>query len=300
MRRALLLGCAIAAGCRDAPRESAATAFEDPQGNPVVIDSLPVDRIVSTLQSATEWLVLLGAADRLVARTDYDRQPELAHLPSLGGGLEVAPEAVAALHPDVVLGWRIRSSVDLAESLRPFGIPVVAVEAADTAEVYDQLATLGTLVGRSARATELAHELRSELARLREAGCPAGDTPESAFVVLWTDPPMTTGAGSWMTELLGAACLRNVFDDISQPWPPAVSIEAIVARQPRWLITSRGGEPGQRRDELLRRTGWRELEAVQAGRIIELDGDLFARAGPGMADWVRAVVSGRSDEPGIR
>lgn len=297
-RACIALGCLLAAGCRDTTPTPAAAAFEDPQGRAVTVAPLPVERIVSTLQSATEWLVLMGEADRLVARTDYDRQPELAHLPALGGGLEVSPEAVAALDPDVVLGWRIRSSVDLAESLAPFGIPVVAVEAADTAEVYRQLAVLGRLVGREERATALADSLRDELAALGRQGCPAGREVETALIVLWSDPPQTTGAGSWMTQLLGAACLRNAFDDLPMAWPPPLSIEAIVARQPRWIITSTGPDPGQRRREMLARPGWRDLEAVRAGRIIELDGDLFARAGPGMADWVRAVIAGRQEGEG--
>lgn len=294
IRRAILFCCALAAGCRDSSPPSAAIGFTDPQGNPVDVAELPVDRIVSTMQSATEWLVLIGEADRLVARTDFDRQDVLADLPSIGGGLEVSPEAIAALDPDVVLGWRIRSSVDLARALAPFGIPVIAVEATDTAEVYRQLAVIGRLVGREERARELADSLRRELDALRAASCPADREPESAFVVLWSEPPQTTGAGSWMTELLGAACLRNAFADVPQPWPQ-VSIEAVVARQPRWIITSRGPDPGQRRREMLRRAGWRDLDAVRAGRIIELDGDLFGRAGAGMADWVRAVIRGRND-----
>ena len=293
-RRTLLLVACLAAGCRDASPRPAAVEFVDPRGEPVASAPLPAGRNVSTMQSATEWLVLMGEADRLVARTDYDRQPELAHLPSIGGGLEVSAEAVAALAPDVVLGWRIRSSVDLARSLEPFGIPVVAVEATDTAEVWRQLASLGTLVGREERAAQLADALRAELDAMRRESCPAGREPESAFVVLWSDPPQTTGAGTWMTELLGAACLRNVFADVPQPWPQ-VALEAIVARQPRWIITSRGPDPGQRQREMLSRAGWRDLEAVRAGRIIELEGDLFARAGAGMADWVRAVIRERDE-----
>lgn len=288
-----LLGL-LAAGCGVPAPPPAAVAFEDPQGRPVTIDSLPVTRIVSTMQSATEWLVLLGESDRLVARTDFDRQEELADLPSIGGGYETSAEVIAALEPDVVLGWRIRASVDLAEALEPFGIPVVAVEATDTAEVFRQLAVLGRLVGRETRAAELADSLRTELEALRSASCPAGREPESVLVVVATEPAQTTGAGTWMTELLGAACLRNVFGDVTQPWPQ-VSLEAMVDRQPRWILTTRGTRPGEARQELLSLPGWRDLDAVRAGRIIELDRDLFARAGAGMADWVRAVIGGRND-----
>ncbi|HRP09169.1 MAG TPA: hypothetical protein PLL69_11855, partial [Gemmatimonadales bacterium] len=88
----LMLAVVLTAGCGAPEAAPAVAVFEDPEGNPVMIDSLPTGRIVSTLQSATEWIVALGAADKLVARTDYDQQPELVHLPSLGGGLEISPE----------------------------------------------------------------------------------------------------------------------------------------------------------------------------------------------------------------
>ena len=113
---------------------------------------LPVERIVSTMQSATEWLVLLGEEKRLVARTDFDHQPELAALPSIGGGLDPSAEAVAALKPDVVLGWRNRSSVDLEHALLPFHIPVLSFETTDTADVFRNLTRLGILVDRRERA----------------------------------------------------------------------------------------------------------------------------------------------------
>lgn len=286
----------LAAACRaSAPEPAAADRFPAPDGSEVAIDSLPVRRIVSTMQSATEWLVLLGAADALVARTDYDRQPELAHLPSIGGGLDPSAEVVASLEPDVVLGWRIRASVDLQRTLAPFGIPVIAVEATDTGEVFTQLGVLGRLVGRVPQADSLAAALREDLAAAR-ASC-AGTT-ESVVIILSTDPPVTSGRGTWMDQLLPAACLRNAFDDLSLPWP-TISLEALADRQPDWVLTSVGPTPGERLAALRAAPGWRDLRAVQAGRVLEIPGDLFARAGPTMGEWVRAVraaIAARSKE----
>lgn len=285
----------VAAGCaeRHAPA-SAATDFRDPEGRPVVLDTLPVRRIVSTMQSATEWLVLLGAESLLVARTDYDRQPALQTLPSIGGGLDASAEVIAALRPDVVLGWRIRASADLQRALAPFGIAVIEVEASDTAEIFRQLAVLGRLVGRAPRAAALADSVRRELAA-SAARCEG--PPASAFVVLSTDPPMTVGQGAWMTELLPAACLASAFADVAMPWP-TISLEALTARQPHWIVTSLGAEDGARRAELEALPGWRDLEAVRAGRILEIPGDLLTRAGPTIGDWVRAVDAARRAHAG--
>ena len=68
-RTALLFACCLAAGCRDLSPPPAAIAFLDPEGRTVTLDTLPAKRIVSTNQAATEWLVALGAASQIVART---------------------------------------------------------------------------------------------------------------------------------------------------------------------------------------------------------------------------------------
>jgi ABC-type Fe3+-hydroxamate transport system substrate-binding protein len=266
--------------------------FVDASGQPITLASLPVQRIVSTMQSATEWLVAMHQQQRLVARTDYDREPALASLPSIGGGLDPSPEVIASLMPDVVIGWHNSASVNLQHALRPFHIPVLSFETTDTADAFTNLRRLGVLVGDTVIADSLAQALRDSLVAVQRSAC-GNDTTARATVllVLWTDPPMTAGRGTWMNTVLNAACLRNVFDDLTQPWP-TVSLEAIAARQPDWILTSRG-QPGQRLGELRKAPGWRELAAVQAGRVIEIPGDLFARAGPTMAGAARAIVDAR-------
>lgn len=288
-----LLGVATAACSHaSAPRRSTATPFVDAEGRDIALPQLPVRRIVSTMQSATEWLVRLHEASRLVARTDFDREPEVAHLPSIGGGLDASAEVIAALKPDVVIGWHNNSSADLGQALRPFHIPVLSFETTDTADVFLNLARLGLLVGEPARADSLANVLRGALARVRRTSCVTGATaPPSVLVVLWPDPPMTAGGGTWMTTLLETACLRNVFGDLKSAWP-TVSLEAITSRQPDWILTSLAA-PGQRLREFRSRPGWRDLAAVRAGRILEIPDDLFARAGPTMAEAAAAIVAAR-------
>ncbi len=256
----------------------------------MTLTRLPAHRIVSTMQSATEWLVALGAADRLVARTDYDREPALAALPSIGGGLDPSAEVIADLRPDVVIGWQNRSSVDLEHALQPFHVPVISMETTDTADVFRNLDELGRLIGEEHRADSAGDALRAQLRDIAHDACPDGpaDAP-TVMLVLWTDPPMTAGRGTWMTTVLQAACLRNAFADLGAPWP-TISMEAIAARQPEWLLVS-SGTPGERLAELRGKPGWRDLEAVRAGRVLEIPADFFARAGPTIPAAARAIVA---------
>jgi iron complex transport system substrate-binding protein len=286
---ALLFGAACTATSK-----SPATRphFEDAEGHAVSMAHLPAHRIISIMQSATEWLVLMGESHRLVARTDYDHEPELAALPSIGGGLDPSAEAVAALKPDLIIGWHNRESADLENALAPFHIPVLSFETTDTGDVFRNLARLGELVAQPQRADSLAAALRADLrATRRDASSDTAQARPTVLLVLWTDPPMTAGGGTWMTTVLETACMRNVFDDVRSAWP-TVSLESIAAGRPDWILTSKG-EPGQRLADLRSRVGWRDLDAVKRGRVIEIPGDLFARAGPTIADAARAIVAAR-------
>lgn len=299
LRRVLPLVLAAACSVERRPPAAATATFEDPAGRPITVAPLPVRRIVSTMQSANEWLLLLGAESLLVARTDFDKQPEFAHLPSIGGGLDPSPEAVAALKPDLVIGWRNRSSVDLQQALTPFRIPVVSFETTDTADTFQHLAALGTLTGRRPRADSLAAALRAELTAVHDEACAerrAGG--ETVFLELWTDPPMTAGPGTWMHTLLETVCLTNAFADVTAPWP-TIAMEALTARQPTWILTSTGKAPGRRLAEFRSKPGWRELEAVKAGRILEIPGDLISRGGPSIGRAARAILAARRAAQGV-
>lgn len=291
------LGCALVAllavACSPTT-DSSRTTLRDVEGKPVVMKHLPVQRLVSTMQSATEWLVLLGAGNALVARTDFDHQPELAALPSIGGGQYPSAEGIMGLSPEIVIGWKDRSSVDLAHALAPFKIPVISFETTDTADALRNLKLLGGLVGKEAKADSLANELRIGLARVRESACDSGSmsTLTTAFIIISDEPPMTAGGPTWMTTLLETTCLSNAFADAAVPWP-IVSMEAITARQPTWIVTSSGKVPGAGLDRLRAKAGWRELEAVRAGRVIEVSSDLLSRPGPTMPEAARAIVAER-------
>jgi len=157
---------------------------------------------------------------------------------------------------------------------------------------FRQLARMGVLVGREARADSIATQLRDDLRRIKADACADAEGNERVMLVLWSEPPMTAGGGTWMTTLLETACLRNAFEDESIPWP-TVGMESITARQPRYLLTSLGDSAGQRLAEFRAKPGWRDLEAVRAGRVIEIPGDLFARAGPTLPAAARAIVAER-------
>ncbi len=233
----------------------------------------------------TETIVQLGQADLLIARTDYDRGPAVAGLPSVGGGLDPSPEALVALHPDLVIAWRSARGGGFREALGSVGIPVHSVSIEDTTDVFRTFDRLGTLLGVPRAADRLARELRDSLATVA-ADRPAGPPPTVLFTLLGS-PPRTAGAGTFVAQILDIAGGRLAFPELAEGWPE-VSLEAVVERQPDVLIVpvEPGGDPLA---ILADRPGWRDLEAVRTGRVHGVDADLFSRPGPRLAEAARQL-----------
>jgi iron complex transport system substrate-binding protein len=78
---------------------------------------------------------LLAGPDVLVARTQWDTIPALAHLPSIGNALTPSVEWLAAQRPDLVIAWPDAQSRDVVQRLSDIGIPVYASRVESIAEI---------------------------------------------------------------------------------------------------------------------------------------------------------------------
>lgn len=268
-----------------APADSAVSLVDD-AGRQVRLPR-PARRVVSLIPSATEILVAVGAGDRLVGRTDFDRGPAVDALPSVGGGMNPSIEAIVALRPDLVLGWETKGDQSTRERLEELGVPVFAVEADDTTDVFRTVGSLGRLTGRAPAADSLSAGLRRELAEV--AASVAGRPQPTVFFLVWNDPPMTAGPGTFISQVLGVAGGRNVFADVAGEWPN-VALEEIVRRQPDFLVLPQGEKGGAHDVAQLRGApGWRELRAMREGRVVTIDSEMMNRPGPRLGEAARAL-----------
>ena len=272
-----------------AGRESMPIRVVDDAGRAIELSG-PALRIVSLVPSVTGTIVALGSADRLVARTRYDLDPALAELPSLGGGLDPSVEGIIDLRPDLVVAWNARDDRVLVPRLTAAGIPVYAAEVQDTTAVFATFDRIGLLLGREAAADSVAGALRDTLAAVA-ADVPAGARPRALYLIA-EDPPRTAGPSTFIGQAIAVAGADHAFPELAEDWP-TVSLEAVIARDPDVIVLPVGsGLPG--RDEVSRRAGWRDLQAVRAGRVVEIEADLLARPGPDLGRAARAVRQGLS------
>jgi iron complex transport system substrate-binding protein len=246
----------------------------------------PAARIVSLIPSATDLLVAMGARGQLAGRTDFDTDPALASLPSVGGGLDPSLEALAALRPDLVISFETQGDATLRTRLRDLGIPVYGLAAQDTADVFRALANLGVLAGRRAEADGVAAAVRGELEAVRRSV--AGRPAPSVVYVAWVEPPMIAGPSTFLSELVRVAGGRPVFDDVKQEWPQ-VSVEEIVSRKPQVIVIPAGAGAEFSAASLRAAPGWRELTAQPGTRVAEVPVAVVNRPGPRLGEAARAL-----------
>jgi iron complex transport system substrate-binding protein len=244
----------------------------------------PAARIVSLAPSATETLVALGAAGRLVARTDFDADPAVASLPSVGGGLDPSLETLVTLGPDLVIGWHTAGANPVRDRLRELGVPFLALRTTDTADIFRSITVLGDVSGRAEHADSLLGAVRADLDGIRASV--AGRARPTAFFVLSDDPPMTVGPWTFHVQLIEVAGGRTAFPDVTGQ-PQYVSLEEVVRRQPEVVLVPLGGGREERLRALRSRPGWRELRAWEAGRVVALPADTVHRMGPGIVRTAR-------------
>lgn len=268
--RSFLLA-ALVAGCRSPAPAAGAHRIVDDAGDTVAVPRV-AHRVVSLIPATTEILFAIGADPALVGRTHWcDYPAAAARVPDLGDGISPNLEAVIAARPDLVILYRSGQNSAAASRLRASGIAAIQVRSDALADVPRLARMLGGLTGRERAADSLGRAFERELTA---ATVPTPAAPPSVFILVWDEPPMTVGAGSYLSELLARAGARNVFADLPAS-SGQISVEAAAARDPQFVFTSNPALPA-----FAGRPEWQTVRAVRERRFIHGPGSEFSRPSP--------------------
>lgn len=276
---AFLLVVAATACSRDAMQ---AAPEADDFGDPIVVRSAP-RRIVSLNPATTDLIFALGAGDRLVGRTHWDVYPEAAtRVPDLGSGIRPNVEAVLGARPDLVILYASKDNRAAASELRTAGVNTLSLKIDHIADFYHASRTIGRLLGDSARGALVADSVERTLKRVRAATQPL-EKP-TVFWHIWDAPLITIGRGSYMNELIEIAGGRNIYGDVDQT-SPAVSIEDVLKRDPRYIIT--GPEGSQK---ITKDPRWSQAPAVRERRILVVDTAIVGRPSVRLGEAAESIA----------
>lgn len=276
-------------------------------------------RIVSLIPSATDIVVELGLADRLVG---------VSHECSLPAGLEEPPRLTAPKldisAPSGSIDRSVRELVEAAlgvyridaETLRSLGpdliltqdqceVCAVSLDALEEAlagwtggrpqvvslapstldDILDDIQRVAALTGAPDRGIACLLEAKRRIETVREKTGARTGTPRVAFLE-WLDPLMD--GGLWIPEMIEIAGGAPVFGKAGAH-SQRIAAEDLIAADPEILIAAPCGFDLSRTAAELPAleavAGYEGLSAVREGRIALCDGDrFFNRPGPGMIE----------------
>jgi iron complex transport system substrate-binding protein len=254
---------------------------------PQALQAGPPRRIVSLVPAVTEMLFAMGAGDRVIGVSSFDRHPpEVARRTKVGGLIDPDLERILSLRPDLVVVYA--SQEELRQQMRRAAIPTFDYRHAGLADVTATIRVLGRRAGAAA-ADELATSIERRIAAVSKA---VEGRPRPNTALVFGRQPLSlrnvyvSGGVGFLHDLLAAAGADNAFADVARESLQA-STETLLARAPQLIVELHYARPTTA-DELAReRRVWDALPgvpAVRSGRIIQLVGDEFVVPGPRVAE----------------
>jgi iron complex transport system substrate-binding protein len=244
----------------------------------------PARRVVSLIPATTELLFAIGAGGAVVGRTQWcDYPPQALRAADLGPGINPNLEAVLAVKPDLVVLYNSAQHAGVAARLRELGISAIRVNTDALADVGRVGRLLGRLTGHPRGADSMSAAFDTALAAAGAAG--RRERKPRVLVLVWEQPPMTLGRGSFLSELVERAGGENVFGDIASSSAP-VSIEAVSSRDPDLILTAAVGPAS-----IVDRPEWQVVRAVRERRLLRITGTEYDRPGPRSPGAIRALAA---------
>jgi iron complex transport system substrate-binding protein len=257
--------------CRSAAVPEGRLTAVDDAGDTVRL-AAPARRVVSLIPATTELLFAIGAGPAVVGRTSYCDYPAAAKaVPNLGDGIKPNLEAVVASRPDLVILYNSGQNAAVAGRLRELGIASLRLNTDALSSVPRIARLLGRMTGKKTAADSLSAVFDTALA---SATHPARGPRPKVLLLVWEQPPMTIGRGSFLHELLERAGGENLFADVAGT-DGVVSIEAVAARDPDLIFTMAEGPSA-----FATRPEWQAVPAVREKRFLHVTGSEFSRPSP--------------------
>lgn len=267
--------------------------IKDMTGREVAIKESP-QRIVALLPSDVEILYYIGAEDKIIAVGDYCNYPKEApeEKKVVSTGAETNIEQIVALNPDLVIMGSMAQTKEQVSQLESAGIDVVVTNANNIEETYQDIELLGKISDREKEAEKLIEDMKNEFAKLKEE-CGRMDYQQSIYFEvspleygLWTG-----GKDTFMQELCNITNIKNIFDDV-ESWAQ-ISEEEVIQRNPDVIVATSKENYSDKSPEndILKRAGWQDINAVKDNKILVFDDDSLVRPGPRLCDAAKKLAS---------
>ena len=187
--------------------------YIDMMGYPVEVRSRP-ERIISLVPSLSLLLSDFGLGKRLVGVTKFCVHPsELRQSATVIGGTKTLHmDRIDALEPDLIIANKEENNKDDIERLQ-MKYPVWVSDIGNADQAIDATRMLGEIVAAGEDGRLILQQIienRKDYLTMSEA------KEDSVAYIIWRNPWMAAGAGTFIDAMLKEAGFRNAFEDHSR------------------------------------------------------------------------------------
>ncbi|OKY77507.1 MAG: ABC-type Fe(3+)-hydroxamate transport system periplasmic component [Candidatus Methanohalarchaeum thermophilum] len=277
----------ITSGCvqnQDQNQGENKITVQDDLGNNVTVTG-EVERIVSAAPSNTEILFALGQGPEIVGVTEYcDYPSEAKYKEKIGGFQNPSVEKIISMDPDVVFA-STTTGEQTVEKLRNNDIPVYVSSPGSISGVIENINEIGKIVGAEDYAQNLTDDMEERIEQITNK---VSDQEEKDVFYLMSTygGTWTAGENTFINQLITKAGGNNIASELKGY--KKISLSTVIQKDPDLIITTEHCYTNL--GELKNKTGWKELTAVQEGKLYTLEEDQLVRPGPRIIDGLAEVA----------
>jgi len=196
--------------------------IKDQLGRELQLTKYP-QKIISLVPSQTELLFSLGLDEEVIAITSFCIHPPSWKVSKkiIGGTKKLHLSVIDALQPDLIIANKEENERSQVETLAS-RYPVYISDISNLQEAFRMMMDVGGITGKAETAVELIEKIQARFDLLSES------YPQKLRVayLIWRNPYMTVGGGTFIHEMLEKAGFENVFSALSRY--PVVTLKQIL------------------------------------------------------------------------
>lgn len=252
--------------------------YSDQTGYDVFLPETP-SRIVSLVPSQTEFLFHLGLKNQVKGITWFCIHPkdDVKDIAKVGGTKKLNLDKIRNLKPDLILANKEENFKEDIERLRAeFSVWTSNVITIDDA--LSMMLSIGSMVDRQAVAKTCVDDIVESFSKMQGFS-------RSALYLIWKEPWMGVGEGTYINSLLNKTGLTNV---LGQERYPELSLDQISELKPDLIFYS--SEPFPFKEEHMKNL----IEILPNSKHVLVDGEVFSWYGNRMLrfpSYVKQTIS---------
>lgn len=193
-------------------------------------------RVASVTPAGTDLLLGIGAADHLVAVSNFDGDREgIAGKPRIGDYQTIDWEKLASVHPQILLIQESANRVTDAINQRSndLGIRIVNLRIETIEDIFDEMALLAQAVGETDNGKRAVLRIQNQLAAVQASV--AGEPQVRTLIVTNDNGLDVAGPDTFLDELLTIAGGQNVAAGLGKRYA-SLDRETLVSMSPDVVI----------------------------------------------------------------